>query len=247
MTDRSPKPQSIMDEATQIKEVHRIFSKVVPAYDLLNRLLSLREDVRWRRFVARALRPGPTGRVLDVATGTGDLALEISKLPRSPVVVGLDLVIPMLGPAVKKAARQGGRISLLAGDGTRLPFPTASFDAVTIAFGIRNIPRRDQALAEMRRVLAPGGRVYVLEFTTPQRPWVRSLYRPYLNHLLPKLGGLISGDEAGYRYLADTIMNFPAPDRFRDEMTKAGFVAARSHALTKGVAWVHVGEKPLEA
>ncbi len=233
-----------MQEAEQLRQVRRIFNQVVPVYDLLNRALSLREDVRWRRFVARALRLGSTGRVLDVATGTGDLALAIAARPERPLVVGLDLVPAMLGPAKRKIAKRRARVALTCGDGTRLPFPEASFDAVTIAFGIRNIPRRGEALAEMHRVLAPGGRLYVLEFATPEKPLVRRLYRLYLRSWLPALGGLVSGDGASYQYLAHTILEFPSPPRFRREMAEAGFVAARSHALTHGIAWVHVGEKP---
>ncbi|KMY67798.1 hypothetical protein AAU61_07950 [Desulfocarbo indianensis] len=233
-----------MQEAEQLRQVRRIFNQVVPVYDFLNRALSLREDVRWRRFVARAIRPGPTGRVLDVATGTGDLALAIAARPEKPLVAGLDLVPAMLEPARRKLARSRARVALLCGDGTSLPFPEASFDAVTIAFGIRNIPRRGRALGEMLRVLAPGGRVYVLEFTTPQKPWVRRLYRLYLRSWLPALGGLVSGDGSSYQYLADTILEFPAPPAFRAEMRAAGFRAARSHALTHGITWVHVAEKP---
>jgi demethylmenaquinone methyltransferase/2-methoxy-6-polyprenyl-1,4-benzoquinol methylase len=232
-----------MQEAEQLRQVRRIFNKVVPVYDLLNRTLSLREDVRWRRFVARSIRRGPTGRVLDVATGTGDLALAIAARPERPLVIGLDLVAAMLGPARRKIARNGARAALTCGDGTKLPFPAESFDAVTIAFGIRNIPRRIQAMAEMHRVLAPGGRVYILEFTTPEKPLVRRLYNLYLRSLLPAMGGLVSGDSASYKYLADTILEFPAPAAFRAEMRDAGFQAARSHALTHGIAWVHVGEK----
>jgi demethylmenaquinone methyltransferase / 2-methoxy-6-polyprenyl-1,4-benzoquinol methylase len=233
-----------MDEQTQLKAVRHIFNQVVPYYDLLNRVLSLREDVRWRRFVALSLRPGPTGRVLDVACGTGDLALAIAARPDQPQVVGLDLVPAMLGPARKKAPRAGGRLSLLAGDATRLPFADQSFDSVTIAFGIRNIPRRIEAMAEMKRVLTPGGRLHVLEFATSQKPWVRAFYTRYLAHLLPGLGGLISGDRASYEYLAETILEFPAPAAFRAEMLAAGLAVPRSFDLTRGIAWMHVAERP---
>ncbi len=233
------------DEATQISQVRRIFNQVVPVYDLLNHVLSAGQDLHWRRFTAKAMRLSPGARVLDVATGTGDLALAVAALPSRPLVVGLDLVPAMLGPARRKVAKQGARVRLLAGDGTALPFAGSTFDAVSIAFGIRNIPRRVAALAEMKRVLRPGGRVYVLEFTTPQRPLVRRLYQRYLMHLLPKIGGLVSGDEASYRYLAETIMEFPTPQAFREEMVAAGLARPRSHALTKGVAWLHVAERPL--
>lgn len=234
------------EPASQIAEVKGIFSRVAPVYDLLNHVLSLREDIRWRRFVARALRVGATERVLDVATGTGDLALAVAAKPERPLVVGLDLVPAMLEPARRKVAQSGARVRLLAGDATCLPFPDRHFDAVTCAFGIRNIPDRVGAMAEMRRVLAPGGRVYILEFTTPRSSAVRHIYHRYLSNLLPRIGGMVSGDEASYRYLAETIMEFPSPGAFRVEMTTAGLVAPRSHPLTKGIAWVHVAERPVD-
>ncbi len=233
-----------MDPELQVAQVRRIFSTVTPVYDLLNRVLSLRRDVCWRRFVAACQRPGPRGRVLDVATGTADLALDLARRPERPLVVGLDLVPAMLGPARKKVARVRARVELVCGDAIGLPFPDQSFDAVTIAFGIRNIPHRHQALAEMLRVLVPGGRLYVLEFTTPGRPLVRRLYHLYLEHLLPRLGGLLSGDIASYRYLARTILEFPSPAAFRAEMQGAGFVSPRSHDLSRGIAWVHIAERP---
>ena len=234
------------DEATQIGQVRRIFNQVVPVYDLLNHVLSAGQDLHWRRFTARAMRLAPGDKVLDVATGTGDLAMAIAALPARPLVVGLDLVPAMLGPARRKVAKSRARVGLMAGDGTALPFDDQTFAAVSIAFGIRNIPRRGAALAEMRRVLRPGGRVYVLEFTTPQGPWVRRIYTRYLMHLLPKVGGLVSGDEESYRYLAETILEFPTPAQFRDEMAAAGLARPRSYPLTRGVAWLHVAERPLD-
>jgi len=228
----------------QLRLVRRIFTRVAPVYDLLNHLLSLGEDRRWRRFLARAVRPGPTGRVLDVATGTGDVALALATSPARPRVIGLDLLPAMLAPAQTKAARRGLSLPLVCGDALHLPFPEACFDAVTIAFGIRNIPHRVAALAEMARVLVPGGRLYVLELATPTSPRLRRLYRVYLQGLLPRLGGLISRQGDAYQYLADTILAFPAPAQFRAELRAAGLVAPRSYALTRGVAWLHVAERP---
>jgi demethylmenaquinone methyltransferase/2-methoxy-6-polyprenyl-1,4-benzoquinol methylase len=229
--------------AAQIKQVQRIFSKVAPVYDMANHVLSLGQDFHWRRFTARCLRPGPRGRVLDVACGTGDLALQIARRPERPLVVGLDLVPAMLKPAQAKASSKKARLALLCGDGTRLPFRVSSFDAVTIAFGIRNIPHRHQALTEMLRVLTPQGRIYILEFTTPHRPWLRKIYRLYLKHALVAVGAFISGDRQSYRYLAETILEFPSPPRFREEMRRAGFKAVRSYPLTQGITWLHIGDK----
>ncbi|MCB2185705.1 MAG: class I SAM-dependent methyltransferase [Deltaproteobacteria bacterium] len=234
------------DPEQQISQVRRMFSRVVPVYDLMNRLLSFREDVRWRRFVSRSLRLAPGDLVLDVACGTGDVALAVADRPEVDLVVGLDLVPPMLVKARRKVTARGQsyRIPLLAGDATRLPFPDHTFAAVTIAFGIRNIPFRVRAMAEMGRVLKPGGRLYVLEFTTPEKPWVRRLYKVYLTGLLPKLGQWIARYGEPYQYLAETILEFPSPSAFREEMRQAGLVAPRSHDLTKGIAWLHVAEKP---
>lgn len=231
------------DPEAQVGQVRRIFGRIAPVYDLLNRVLSLRQDVHWRRCVARAMRLSPGARVLDCATGTGDLALAVAAHPARPRVTGVDLAPAMLAVAQGKAGA-AGLAGLAAADAMRLPFGDGVFQAVTIAFGIRNIPRRVAAMAEFGRVLAPGGRLYVLEFTTPAGPLVRAVYLRYLRHLLPRLGGLLSGDRQSYEYLAETIMEFPPPAAFRAELAAAGLAAPRSIPLTGGVAWLHVAERP---
>jgi len=231
--------------AWQKKEVLRIFTSIVPVYDLLNRILSLREDIRWRHYVARSLRLKITNPlVLDVATGTSDLALAAATRSEQPLIIGLDLIPAMLKSAQKKITKKKAKIILLAGDSLNLPFNNDSFDAVTIAFGIRNIHYRIEAMAEMQRVLKPGGRMYVLEFTTPQSFWIRIFYTRYLKYLLPQLGKLLSGNHSSYEYLAKTIMTFPTPTIFKQEIRKAGYLTPTFHKLTHGIAWLYVAEKP---
>lgn len=242
-----PKARLRRADVGRVEEVRGIFSSIPRSYDFLNHFLSFRRDVAWRRFTVRRMLFSRTRRLLDVATGTGDLAIEAALAHPEITVVGLDLVPRMLDIGHDKVRRRGleGRVRLVEGDALELPFDDGSFDVASIAFGIRNIPDRAAALREMARVVVPGGRVLVLELTRPQNGFVRAFYSIYLNGLLPILGRLISGDSQAYRYLADSIMEFPSPEEFSEIMRGAGLEGVRAHPLTFGVAHLHEGTVPL--
>ncbi|MFH1138161.1 MAG: bifunctional demethylmenaquinone methyltransferase/2-methoxy-6-polyprenyl-1,4-benzoquinol methylase UbiE [Pseudomonadota bacterium] len=225
--------------------VQGIFSRVVGRYDLMNHVLSLGRDVFWRRAAAKRARLLGTGRFLDLACGTGDLALALVEAHPQARVIGTDFTWPMLEKAKEKIEAGGrpNRPDLAGADALRLPFPDRAFDSVTMAFGIRNIPDRRRALEEMHRVLWPGGRALILELTFPRWSLVRKFYETYLNRLIPKLGGLLTGQPLAYQYLADSIMDFPAPEDFLLEMQRAGFVKTSCLKMTFGIAVLHVGER----
>ena len=231
------------NEAERIAAVRGIFSSIPRWYDFLNRFLSLRRDVVWRRYTVRRMRFFSTNAFLDVATGTGDLAIEAAVRNPAIHVTGLDFVGGMLDVGRVKIRERGleGRIKLIEGDAMSLPFEDASFDVAAIAFGIRNIPDRVGALREMARVVAPGGSVMVLELTTPAKGLLRTLYGIYLNGMLPLLGRAFSGDARAYRYLADSIMEFPTPEKFSGIMREAGLQSIETVSLTFGIAHLHIG------
>ncbi len=227
------------------ERIQAMFGSIAPRYDLLNRMLSFGIDRRWRRFAVKQIACKNTGRVLDVATGTGDVALEIaSQTPETVRIVGVDFCREMVELGLRKveASPYAGRITMEVAPCEAIPFPEESFDSVTIAFGIRNVVDRLQGLREMRRVLKSGGRVVILEFSTPRSKLFKSLYYFYFLRVLPVIGGLFSKFSA-YKYLPDSVLEFPSQEQFKALMTAAGFRSPRHFDLTGGIATVYVAEK----
>lgn len=226
------------------QDVWRMFDRIAHRYDLLNRLLSFRQDVAWRKRVARLLPDRPNLRVLDLATGTGDVLLSLYRTSgRVRSGVGVDMAGKMLAIGRQKIAAQnlGHELRMVRGDAMTIAFSNASFDAVTIAFGIRNVLDVPEALREMRRILAPGGRALVLEFSLPRNALFRAGYLFYFRHVLPRIGALISGDSYAYRYLNKTVESFPYGDAFCALMRDAGFQDVRAHPQTFGIATIYEG------
>jgi len=226
--------------------IRRMFGGIAHRYDLLNRLLSVGRDRYWRREAVAEAQLPPGGLAVDVCTGTADVALELAKqFPSAKSIVGVDFCLPMIRLAADKVARKGltGRIRLQAGSAEALPFDADTFDAATVAFGVRNLVDRKQGLAELNRVLRPGGRGIVLEFAMPEGPLFSRLYRFYFHRVLPWLGGLISGDRAAYSYLPASVSAFPSPRELGRLMEEVGFQNVRVRTLTGGIVTLHVGKK----
>ena len=227
-----------------------MFAGIAGRYDLLNHLLSGNVDKRWRRQVARSLEPSLVegARVLDVACGTGDLSLVLAGAGRARVV-GLDFCRPMLEIARRKAqivspdSPDPRAVPFVEGDALRLPFADETFDAVTIAFGLRNLAGVFEGLRELRRILRPGGRVAILEFSSPVVPGFRALFRFYFTRVLPRIGGLVSGSRGAYEYLPDSVTRFPDQKRLAELMREAGFEGVGYRNLTGGIAALHTGAR----
>ncbi len=223
--------------------VKEMFDKIAPRYDFLNRLLSLRQDIFWRTQMVRAARLEKGCRILDVACGTCDVALAAhSRLKGKTLVTGVDFSLGMLGLGKAKISHKK-QISLVNGDALCLSFKPNVFDAVFIAFGIRNIMDRQKALEEFHAVLKPGGRLAVLELTTPQKGLLKTAYLAYFQKILPVIGSFFSKDSHAYSYLPASVLRFPGPRQFASIMKTSGFRDVRFKSMTLGIVTLFVGTK----
>ena len=223
--------------------VRSMFAEIAPRYDLLNHVLSLNIDKRWRRFVTREVadqlrRPG--AKALDLCCGTAELSMELASLAPT---VGVDFCHPMLMHGLKKLRAGAFSVKLVEADALRCPMADESFDVVTMAFGLRNLESIDSGLGEVYRLLKPGGRAAVLEFSHPQIPIFRNLFHFYFTKVLPRVGNAVSGSSFAYNYLPESVLAFPSQKALADAMRAVGFSSVRYYNLAGGIAALHLGDK----
>ncbi|MGB2768408.1 MAG: bifunctional demethylmenaquinone methyltransferase/2-methoxy-6-polyprenyl-1,4-benzoquinol methylase UbiE [Candidatus Zixiibacteriota bacterium] len=223
----------------------RLFSRIAATYDFLNHLLSLNIDKRWRRELVRCAGAKPKDRILDICTGTGDVAIRFAENNQAAEIVGIDLSEEMLRIAGRKTKKNGlgRRITLLRADALHLPFEDNRFDTVTIAFGLRNIEHHRKGICEMVRVLRHGGQLLILEFSPPRNDLFGVCYQLCLKTIIPAVGGIMSGSTRAYRYLSSSIADFPGPDEIITLMETGGLKKLQAQRLTRGIAYVYRGEK----
>jgi demethylmenaquinone methyltransferase / 2-methoxy-6-polyprenyl-1,4-benzoquinol methylase len=242
------RPEGVQDEREAAAHVREMFGRIAPRYDLLNHLLSLDIDKVWRRRVAKrftALLRDPRVRALDLCCGTGDLALAFCReAPNGANIVGTDFVPEMLARARTKAAASAANVTFIEADALALPFGAESFDLAACSFGIRNLANYEQGLNEILRVLKPGGIAAILEFAEPRGKLFGSVYRLYFRHILPLLGGLISGNGAAYTYLPSSVSKFPSPEALQGYFVQAGYKDAQFESWTGGIVTLHTARKP---
>jgi len=226
------------------EQVRSMFNKIAWRYDLLNHLLSLNIDKIWRRKLVKLLSQKNPESILDVATGTGDLAITASRI-KPKEIIGIDIADEMLVIGRKKIAEKGldKMITLQTADSENIPYPSERFDAAMVAFGVRNFENLDLGLSEMYRVLKKNGTIYVLEFSIPTNKMFRPFYFFYFKNILPLIGKMVSKDTAAYTYLPDSVSSFPSGKSFTERLEKAGFTNCTILSLTFGIATIYTGEK----
>lgn len=233
------------EEDSKKKQVRDMFDNIAPTYDKLNHILSINIDRIWRRRVVRIVRKMHPHRILDVATGTGDLAIAMARRIPDCRILGVDLSEQMLAIAREKVTARGmdEHIILSTGDAEHLNVADGSVDVVTVAFGVRNFENLEQGLREMYRTINAGGHIVILEFSTPRSPLFGALYRWYSHRVLPFIGRLISRDGAAYDYLPSSVDEFPAPERFMEMLREAGFKNCKAKSQSFGIAQIYTAER----
>ena len=232
-------------QKTKKEEVQQMFDNIAPTYDKLNHILSLSIDKMWRRHVVRKVRRMKPEKIMDLATGTGDLAIKMAKAMPKAKIMGVDLSEKMLAVAAEKVRRKGldDHIALYQGDAENLDVADGVLDVVTVAFGVRNFGNLEQGLSEIMRSLRSGGHIVVLEFSTPRNWFVRKCYQFYSNHVMKPVGGMVSKDRKAYDYLPDSIVEFTDRERFLEIMHRTGFVECRRFSQSFGIAQIYIGKK----
>lgn len=225
-------------------QVAAMFDRIAPKYDFLNHTLSFGIDKMWRRKAIRLISDGSPETILDVATGTGDFAIAALK-SGAQKVTGIDISKEMVAVGIEKIRKMGleDKIELMTGDSESIRFPDFSFDAATVAFGVRNFENLTRGLDELFRILKPGGTLCILEFSNPRQPLVKFGYNLYSKILLPWFGRMVSGDKSAYTYLPESVKEFPDGEKFITFMRKSGFAEIREYRLTFGIATIYIGKK----
>lgn len=234
------------EEQSKKEQVEQMFDNIAPTYDKLNHVLSFNIDRMWRRRVMRIVRRSHAQKIMDIATGTGDLAIAMAKRVDRTQILGVDLSEEMLRVARTKIEKIGleERITLQKGDAENLDMVAdESVDAVTVAFGVRNFENLEGGLSELHRVLKRGGKLVVLEFSIPRNRLVRWVYAQYSHRLLPRIGALISKDRKAYDYLPDSVEEFPSPERFMDILRGVGFIDVKAKSQSFGIAHIYQATK----
>lgn len=241
MTNSGTTVKPYSQEGNKTEQVSDMFNNISKTYDMMNHFMTLGIDIIWRKKAIRSLKPIKPQRILDVATGTGDFALESIKILNPEKIIGLDISQGMLDVAKEKINKKGlqNQFEVVLGDSENLPFEDHSFDAVTVAFGVRNFENLEKGLAEIQRVIRPGGKAVILELSNPTAFPIKQLFHFYFHKFVPALGKLVSKDNRAYKYLPESVAQFPAGEQFAAITTKAGFKETKVRPQTFGFCTIY--------